>query len=97
MEMAGLKTELFASGPYKAAGVPGVPLTDQQRAMIQARVDELAAIFKADVRRGRSNVSDDSMQGQTFLGGGGITAGLVDSVATFDKALSDARMIAAAR
>lgn len=96
-EMAGLKKEVFASGPFKAAGVSGVPLTDAQRAMIQARVDELAAIFQADVRRTRPAVADATMQGQTFLGRGAQAAGLIDSVASFDVALRDAKAMAAMR
>lgn len=94
MEAAGLKTELFASGPYKGAGVPGVPLTEQQRASIQGRVDELAAIFKADVNRTRHAVSDESMQGQTFLGRGAVASGMADSVATFGQAMADLRSLA---
>jgi signal peptide peptidase SppA len=96
MEAAGLKMELFASGPYKGAGVAGVPLTDGQRAMIQSRVDELATIFKNDVRRGRA-VQDDAMQGQTFLGRGAMAVGMVDAVASFGKAMTDLRAMVALR
>lgn len=91
MEMQGLKAEVFASGPYKAAGLQGTSLTEAQRANIQARVDALAAIFKADVRRGRPAVSDEAMQGQTMLAGDARKAGLIDSVATIAGAIADAR------
>jgi signal peptide peptidase SppA len=91
MEMQGLKSEVFASGPYKGAGMPGTSLTDEQRQNIQARVDALAGVFKADVRRGRPAVADDAMQGQTMLAGQALTAGLIDSVATLPRAIADAR------
>jgi signal peptide peptidase SppA len=97
MEAAGLKTELFASGQYKGAGVPGVPLTDAQRTMIQSHVDELAGIFKADIRRTRPQVSDDSMQGQSMLGNAAMRAGMVDAVASFATAMRDLRTMAGFR
>jgi len=94
MEAAGLKVDLFASGPYKGAGVPGVPLTEAQRVQIQGRIDELASIFKADIRRTRPQIGDDAMQGQSFLGRGAMAAGMVDAVAGFAVAMRDLRTMA---
>jgi signal peptide peptidase SppA len=89
MENAGLRQQVFASGKFKAAGAGGSSLTDEQRVQIQGRVDDLAAVFKADVRRYNPAVSDDSMQGQVFIGARAVAAGLVNSVASFEKAFSD--------
>ena len=91
MELAGLKQVVFASGKFKAAGMLGTSLTEGQSQAIQKRVDSLASIFKTDVRRTRPAVSDDSMQGQTMLGDEAKAAGLIDAVATFEQAITDAR------
>jgi len=53
-EQAGIKDELFAAGKYKSVGVPGLLLTDEQRAWLQSDVDKIYADFKAAVlARGR--------------------------------------------
>jgi ClpP class serine protease len=44
-EMEGLKTELFKTGKYKGMGMPGLPLTEDQRALIQAEVDRVNKQF----------------------------------------------------
>lgn len=62
----GLKVEVFAAGKFKSMGTPGVPLTDEQRAMLQSDVEEIARDFHSAVlARGRS-IPDTAMEGQTF-------------------------------
>ncbi|PTY02744.1 hypothetical protein DB346_08185 [Verrucomicrobia bacterium LW23] len=62
----GLRVEVFAAGKFKGAGVPGTSLTDAQREMLQADIDEIAGDFKrAVLSRGRK-IGDDAMEGQTF-------------------------------
>jgi signal peptide peptidase SppA len=90
-EMRGYRTQVFASGKYKGAGSPGTALTEAQRDQIQERVNDLAAVFKADVRRFNPCVNEDAMQGQTFTGARAQAAGLVNSVAPFAKAFADLR------
>jgi signal peptide peptidase SppA len=90
-ELKGYRTQVFASGKYKGAGAPGTQLTEAQKEQIQERVNDLAGVFKADVRRFNPSVSDDAMQGQTFTGAKAQAAGLVNSVASFAKAFSDLR------
>lgn len=76
----GYKLELMKAGEHKAAGIPGLPLAPEDRALIQANVDRVYALFTADVRAGRGDVSDAVMQGQTFMGQEAVTAGLADGV-----------------
>lgn len=49
----GIKVEIFATGPLKAAGFPGTSLTDEQRADFQAWVDGIQAGFDSTVKKGR--------------------------------------------
>jgi len=91
LDNLGLKQQVFSSGKYKAAGADGTSLTDEQKAQIQSRVDDLFAIFKDEVRRYNPAIADDTMQGQVFLGAKSVDAGLVNSVASFSKALEDLR------
>lgn len=87
-EMEGLRVEVFKSGKHKAMGYPGTSLTDEQRAMLQARVDELGAKFRAAVREGRARaIDDDVMQGQSFGAEAAVANGLIDQVTDFDTAL----------
>jgi ClpP class serine protease len=78
-EMAGLKVELFASGPLKAAGTEGTTLTAEQRAYFQGRVDAFANMFKSHVRAWRM-VEDSSMNGAAFLGTEALEVGIIDDL-----------------
>ena len=62
----GLKVEVFAAGKFKSAGTPGVPLTDDQRTLIQSDIEEIAADFKAAVLARGRRIPDDAMEGQSF-------------------------------
>ena len=79
-EMDGYKTELFKTGKYKGMGTPGLPLTDEQRALIQGGVDQVFVWFKHAVTDARPKVSDEEMQGQTFYAEDAIKRGLVDDL-----------------
>lgn len=89
---AGLKQEVFKAGKFKGAGVPGTSLTDAQREMVQARVDQLHAQFKAAVRAGRGRqIPDDLMEGQEFFGSEAVLNGLADECGNFSAALRAVR------
>ena len=64
-KQAGYKVEVFAAGKYKSAGVPGTSLTEDQKALIQADIDEVMVEFRKAVTARRS-IPEDAMQGQTF-------------------------------
>ena len=66
LKSEGLKVEVFAAGKFKSMGTPGVPLTDEQRALLQSDVEEIAKDFRSAVlARGRS-IPDSAMEGQSF-------------------------------
>lgn len=82
-EQAGLKVELFAAGKYKSIGVAGTSLTDEQRAWLQAQVDETYTDFKAAVLARGRRITSDVMEGQCFSGRkasyNSLTSGVVGS------------------
>lgn len=96
MEQAGLVVDLIKSRktPYKGAGYPGTSLTDDQRQDFQDGVDHLYDLFSGAVKRYRPMVSDDAMDGRTFFGTQAQAVGLIDSVASLQEAIRDAREMA---
>lgn len=90
-EREGIDVNLFKHGELKAAGVPGVPLTDAQKDMIQEGVDDVAAWFKGFVTASRPGVRAEAMEGQSYLGKNALGVGLIDGTGTLDEAIEYAR------
>ncbi|PAW76827.1 MAG: hypothetical protein B9S32_13900 [Verrucomicrobia bacterium Tous-C9LFEB] len=78
MQMEGLKLELFQAGEHKAIGMPGRPLTQSDREMLQASVDKSYGWFTSAVTSARPGVTPETMQGQTFDGDDAVARGLAD-------------------
>lgn len=76
----GIVVNVFRSGKFKGAGVPGTSLSDDQAANIQQRVDSLAALFKGHVLQHRPGVAEETMQGQTFMGYEAARVSLADAM-----------------
>lgn len=89
-EKEGLKAELFTEGKFKGLGLPGLALSDEQRAHLQERVRVHAAEFHAAVQYGRDGlVPAEALEGQTFSGQPAVDAHLVDAlVPDIDAALA---------
>lgn len=94
-EMQGVKRELVASGKYKGMLMPGIPLTDDQRDLLQTEVMQLANEFKAHVTANRGDIDPETMEGQTFWGLAAQSVGLIDEVGLFEDALTEAVQMAA--
>jgi signal peptide peptidase SppA len=62
----GLRVEVFAAGKFKTIGTPGVPLTDEQRSLLQGDIEEIAADFRAAVLARGRKIPDEAMEGQSF-------------------------------
>jgi signal peptide peptidase SppA len=86
-EVAGLKMNLFKTGKYKGMGMPGVPVTDDQRALMQADVDKVFEWFRSAVIGNRGKVPDEAMQGQSMFAADALKNGLIDRIGNFDDAL----------
>ena len=76
----GLKMEVFAAGKYKSVGVPGVSLTDDQRAWLQSSIDEIYGDFQAAVLSRGRDIATASMEGQDFSGQKAFEAQLISGV-----------------
>jgi signal peptide peptidase SppA len=89
----GVKVEVFTNkeATFKAAGLPGTSLSDEQRAHFQARVQRDFTEFKAAVNGPRPQVGPDAMRGQTFNGIEAKKLGLVDGIGDRTFALATLR------
>jgi signal peptide peptidase SppA len=90
LEAMGAKLEVFKNkeGAFKAAGLPGTALTDEQRGFLQNQVQSLFNDFRSQVRSARPHVAEDAMRGQSFTGAEAKRVGLVDRVGDMNFALS---------
>jgi signal peptide peptidase SppA len=79
-QMAGVKIQVFSSGKYKGAGVPGTALTQDQAKLLQDRINNLAAMFSGYLA-GRRPIAEGDMQGQSFTGADAWDHNLVDAIA----------------
>lgn len=86
----GLSMRLYASGPYKGMGLPGLSLTPEQETLVRQEVEAIANEFKGAVLAGRGlPIAESVMQGQSFSSKEALENGLIDDVSDFATALRD--------
>jgi len=90
----GYKREVVTSGKYKAMGIPGTSLSEEQRGLLQQQVDYISGIFKEEVRSNRGNIKDEDMQGQCFYGSIAKGKGLTDYIGDLETAIGVCRELA---
>ncbi len=77
------------AGEHKVEGNPHEPLAGEALEQWQADVDEIYALFVADVAAGRGiseqQVLDGLGQGRAHYAGTALTEGIVDRIATYDE------------
>jgi signal peptide peptidase SppA len=97
MDAAGVKVHVISTGEHKGAGAGGAPVTDEQLADFQGRVDAVNEHFHAALKRGRPgvNVSDVS-DGRVYTAAAAKGHGLIDSVESYERAMAHLRDAAAA-
>lgn len=88
----GMKTTLIASDPQKVAAHPYSPLSDEDRAEIQAGVDESNAAFVAAIARGRgtavADVPNIHGKGAVFSARAAVSSGAIDGIMTLRDVIS---------
>lgn len=92
LEKAGVKVSLISAGKYKTAGNPFEPLSDEERAVVQARVDDAYGQFVRDVARGRrvaqKAVRDGYGEGRVLSAADALAAGVIDRIGTFEETIA---------
>ena len=94
MDKLGLKSDLMASGKFKAAGSPTAPLTPEQRAYLMALIMDLHQQFVADVAEGRKmplGEVEKLADGRAFTGRQAQALGLVDKLGGLETASATLR------
>lgn len=92
---AGIVPTLIKAGEHKAEGNPFQPLSDEDRAALQARIDETYGRFTRRVAKGRG-VPVDTARGAAFGAGRvvgaaqAVEAGMADEIGTFADVLRGA-------
>ncbi len=91
-KLAGVKTTYITSAPYKVEGAPEMPLGEEARGEMQAKVNHYHGVFTKAVARGR-NVSEAHVTanyggGRMLTAKDAVAAGMADRVATLEQVLS---------
>jgi protease-4 len=94
MDKIGASSVAIKSGPLKDMGSPFKPITEEERAVMQAMVDEYYARFLSVVTTQRKIKPEDQKMvtdGRVFSGERGKQLGLVDEVGLMEDAVDLAR------
>ena len=85
----GKQVVVIKSGEYKAAGVSGTTLSENQKANLQEECVELHRRFIADIKSVRLFANESDLQGQTFYGDIAVQKGLATANKDSFKELMD--------
>ena len=90
---AGIEVKVFRNqeGTFKAAGMPGAPITDDHAAEFTRQAQRSFDVFKTDVLRSRKDVRPEAMMGQSFDGFQARSESLIDALGGLEYAFSVAR------
>lgn len=97
LEKIGLAQETIKSGEFKDAGSPFRPMSDRERALFQAMIDDVYGQFRevvASRRKLSAGALDTLADGRILSGRQAHAAGLVDSLGSFSRAIACARTLA---
>lgn len=93
LEAEGVTATVIRSGKYKMLGSPYETLSDTAKEVLQAQVDQLAAIFTEHVagcrKKTAAQVESTMGAGRVFIGQSAVDIGLVDGIANFDTFMSE--------
>ena len=92
----GRKVHFITSGARKADGHPTVPLSEEELAATQAKIDALADVFAGAVaeRRGMELAAVRGLEADVFVGADAVARGLADRVGNLGSAVAYARELA---
>jgi signal peptide peptidase SppA len=91
LEQEGVKVTLISAGKFKVEGNPFEPLSDEAKAVIQARVDDAYGTFVKAVAKGRgvsaADVKAGYGEGRALGAKDALAAGMIDRIGTLDDTL----------
>lgn len=90
LESDGVKVTFIHAGKYKVEGNPYEALSDEAKARIQERIDELYQVFVSAVARGR-NMDEQAVrdtEALCYTATQAISNGLADNIGSLDDALA---------
>jgi len=91
----GIGADAIVSGPNKGAWSPFETMTEEQRAIFQAMVDEFYDQFVSVVAAGRANLDEPQVQaladGRVFTAAQALEFGLIDRIGTMRDAIAAAK------
>jgi signal peptide peptidase SppA len=91
LEKDGVNVTLISAGKYKVEGNPFEPLSDEAKAAIQERVDEMYSMFVTDLAKGRGvgvdTVRSNFGQGRMLSAKKALDAGMVDGIDTIENTI----------
>ncbi len=93
----GIQYHTFTSGPYKDMGSPSRRLTEEEKRIVQAMVDDMFGQFVDTVATGRNLPREKVLSladGRVFTGSQAKAVGLVDSLGGLQKAIAKAAEMA---
>jgi ClpP class serine protease len=93
---AGRKVHYITSGARKADGHPTVPLSEDELAATQAKINALADVFAGAVaeRRGMTREAVRGLEADVLIGADAVARGLADRVGNLGSAVAYARELA---
>jgi signal peptide peptidase SppA len=93
-ENAGIKTVVIKAGEFKAIGIPGAPVTEEQRAELQRLVEDVNGLFVSAVKSGRKLNKEQLAavaNGRVFIGAQAQAVGLIDGIADLSDVMEMAQ------
>jgi protease-4 len=100
LDSLNIEEDSIASGPYKQMGTPTRRMTEEDRKLLQALVDDGFGRFKDVIRNGRPNFKNDPAAlervatGQIFTADQALERGLVDKIGFVEAAIARAAELA---
>jgi signal peptide peptidase SppA len=90
LDAAGIKITFIHAGKHKVDGNYTEPLADDVKARIQARIDELYAVFVSAVARGRAMEEQAvrDTEALTYTATQAVSIGFADSIGSLDDAVA---------
>ncbi len=98
LDMIGIRSESFTSGPNKDAGSPLADMSDSHREVFRGMIDDFYGRFVGIVKQHRAKLSDEQLtwatDGRIVTGTQALEVGLIDELGDLRSAFEKAQQLA---